>query len=153
MEQHLLDAWDRVREGRPQNPELALLAKQGKLKTNPTTVSQEAGVSRTLIGYDECRYPDVRLKIQGRKAGTEELPVRVPTDMRSINAGLREVNRTLEERLKVALSEQAAMLNRMHKLETQYNDKLEEIKRINGRAIRNPNEIVGLHIVKPDQKT
>jgi hypothetical protein len=152
MEQHLLDAWERVNEGRPQNPELALLAKKGKLKTNPTTVALEAGVSRTLIGHEKCRYLDVRLKILGKDAETEEIPVRVPTDMRTINANLREINRTLESRLKVALSNQAAVLNRMHKLETEYNDRLEEIKRINSRATRNPNEVVGLHIVKPDQK-
>jgi hypothetical protein len=59
------------------------------------------------------------------------------------------MNRILEHSLKVSLSEQAAMLNRMQTLETRYNDKLEEIKRINGRAARNPNEIVGLHFVKP----
>jgi hypothetical protein len=152
MEQHLLDAWERVNEGRPQNPELALLAKKGKLKTNPTTVALEASVSRTLIGHEKCRYLDVRLKILGKDLENEEIPVRVPTDMRTINANLREINRTLESRLKVALSNQAAVLNRMHKLETEYNDRLEEIKRINSRATRNPNEVVGLHIVKPDQK-
>jgi beta-lactamase class D len=59
------------------------------------------------------------------------------------------MNRILEHSLKVSLSEQAAMLNRMQTRETRYNEKLEEIKRINGRAARNPNEIVGLHIVKP----
>lgn len=149
MEQYLLDAWARVKEGRPNNPELALRAKQGKLRANPTTVSEEAGVSRTLIGYDDCRYPDVRRKIQGKDVAAEELPVRVPTDMRTINADLREINRTLEQRLKVSLSEQAAMLNRMQKLETEYNDKVKEIKRIRSRADRNPNEIVGLHVVKP----
>lgn len=152
MEEFLLDAWARVKEGRPENPELVLRAKQGKLKSNPTTVSLEAGVSRTLIGYDDCRYPTVRQKILGIVDEAEELPVRVPTDMRTINADLRQINRILEQRLKVSLSEQAAMLNRMQKLETEYNDKVNEIARINNRATRNPNEIVGLHIVKSSDK-
>jgi beta-lactamase class D len=82
----------------------------------------------------------------------EELSVRVPTDMRSINADLRQINRTLEQRLKIALSEQAAMLNRMHKLELEYNDKVDEIARVKARANRDPHEIVGLHVVSSKGK-
>ena len=152
MERHLLDAWARVKEGRPENPKLAVLAKQGKLKANPTTVSIEAGVSRTLIGYDKCRYPNVRQAICEKDAAADQLPVRVPTDMRAINEDLKQINRTLEQRLKVSLSEQAAMLKRMQKLETEYRDKAEEINRINSRADRNPNEVVGLHVVRPVDK-
>lgn len=148
MERHLLDAWLRVKEGRPMNEQLVGQAKKGKLKVTISSVAKEAGVSRTLIGYDGCRYSEVRRKVLG-----EELPVRVPTDMRTINADLRHVNRALEQRLKVALSEQAAMLNRMQKLETEYKDKVDEIERIVRRADRNPNEVVGLHVVKPGKKT
>jgi hypothetical protein len=145
MEQHLLDAWARVKDGKPENKQLIELAKKGKLKVNASSVAKEAGVSRTLIGYDGCRYMNVRRKILG-----EELPVRVPTDMRTINSDLRKHNQMLEASLKLALSENAAIISRMQKLGTQYDDKLEEIKRINGRAARNPNEVVGLHIVKPN---
>lgn len=149
MELYLLAAVARVKEGRPENPDLAVLAKQGKLKTNSTTVSKEAGVSRTLIGHDKCRYPNVRRAICEKDAAAEELPVRVPTDMRTTNAALRQINRILEQRLKVSLSEQAAMLSRMQKLDTEYENKADEIKRITSRADRNPNEVVGLHVVRP----
>ncbi|WP_143745630.1 hypothetical protein [Massilia sp. KIM] len=144
MEKHLIDAWERIKAGNPENPRLLELAKKGRLKASPSSVAEEAGVSRTLIGYDDCRYAAVRRKILG-----EKLPSRAPTDMRSINSSLRQLNRTLEQRLKVALSEQAAMINRIRKIELEYDDKREEIARLQARAKRNPNEIVGLHLVPP----
>lgn len=149
MEQHLLDAWQRVKDGRPQNPELIEQAKRGKLKTTPTSVAKEAGVSRTLIGYDGCRYPDVRKKVLG-KDEDKDVPVRTPTDMRTINANLREVNKVLEQRFKAVLAENAAMIVRMAQLETEYSDKVDEIQRVRARGKRDQNEIVGFHIVKPD---
>lgn len=144
MEQHLLDAWKRIEAGCPTNPQLVELAKKGKLKSTPTSVAKEAGVSRTLIGYDQCRYAMVRRQILGQKA-----LVRVATDMRSVNSDLRKINIGLEKRLKNSLSEQAAMLNRMRKLELEYDDKVDEITRVRARATRNPHEVIGLHIVRP----
>ncbi|PKB24103.1 hypothetical protein [Janthinobacterium sp. 64] len=149
MEQYLLAAVARVKEGSPENPDLAVLAKKGKLKANPTTVAKEAGVSRSLFAYKECRYPNVRRAICGKDAADDQLPIRVPTDMRAINADLKQINRILEQRLRVSISEQAAMLNRMRKLENEYHDKAAEIKRIESRADRSPNEVVGLHVVRP----
>ncbi|WP_323143565.1 hypothetical protein [Massilia phyllosphaerae] len=149
MQQHLLDALKRVEEGRPQHPKLIEQAKKGRLKVTISSVALEAGVSRTLIGFDGCRYTEVRKKILGVN---EAIPVRAPTDMRTINANLREVNKVLEQRFKMALSENAAMLIRMGKLEREYADKAEEIQRINNRGKRNQNEIVGLHIVKPGEQ-
>lgn len=148
MEQHLLEAFARLKEGQPENARLIGLSKKGRLKVTPGSVAEEAGVSRTLIGYDGCRYMNVRRKIL-----ETELPVRASTDMRSVNADLREINRILEDRLKVALSEQAAMLNRMQKLETEYNDKVEEIARIKARQSRNASEVVGLHVVRSKTDT
>ncbi|MDN2713696.1 hypothetical protein [Janthinobacterium sp. SUN120] len=120
--------------------------------SNPTTVSIEAGVSRTLIGYDKCRYRNVRQAICEKDAAADQLPVRVPTDMRAINEDLKQINRILEQRLRVSISEQAAMLNRMQKLENEYHDKAAEIKRIKSRADRSHNEVVGLHVVRPVDK-
>lgn len=148
MQQHLLDALQRVEEGRPQHPELIEQAKKGRLRVTISSVALEAGVSRTLIGFDECRYKDVRKKIRGEEED-QDVPVRAPTDMRTINANLREVNKVLEQRFKMVLSENAAMILRMGELEREYEDKADEIKRINTRGKRNQNEIVGLHIVKP----
>lgn len=152
MEQYLLDAWDRVREGRPRDPELAEQAKQRRLKANPSTVSKEAGVSRTLIGYDGCRYPEVRRKILNKDKVAEKQPVRLPSDMRAKNEELKRRNRELESQVKLLLSERVAMLNRMQKLEAEYIHKEDEINRINSRADRNPNQVAGLHILRPDKK-
>lgn len=150
MEEYLLEAWTRVKEGRPNNPRLVELRKKGRLKVTISSVAEEAGVSRTLIAFDGCRYPDVRQKILGVSPAGEDIPVRIKTNMREVNNDLREINRILEQRLKVSLSEQAAVINRMMKLEAEYDDKVGEIRRINARGKRSPNEIVGLHIVKPD---
>lgn len=144
MEEHLINAWQRIKAGHPESPRLLELAKKGRLKASPTSVAEEAGVSRTLIGFENCRYAAVRRKILG-----EKLPVRAPTDMRSINSELRQLNKSLEQRLKVSLSAQAAMLNRMRKLELEYNDKVDEIARVKARGQRKPNEIVGLHLLPP----
>jgi hypothetical protein len=130
----------------PQHPKLIEQAKKGRLKVTISSVALEAGVSRTLIGFDGCRYMEVRKKILGVN---EAIPVRAPTDMRTINANLREVNKVLEQRFKMVLSENAALLIRMGRLEREFEDKAEEIQRINNRGKRNQNEIVGLHIVKP----
>lgn len=149
MEMHLLEALKRVETGQPQNERLAELAKKGKLKVNISTVAEEADVSRTLIGYDECRYRKVRSKILGED---DDSPIQTKTDLRSINADLRQINNALEKRFKKTLSENAAMLNRMLKLEEKYNDKTSEIERINARTHPNANEIVGLRIVTDNDK-
>lgn len=72
--------------------------------SNPTTVSIEAGVSRTLIGYDKCRYPNVRQAIFEKDAAADQLPVRVPTDMRAINEDLKQINPTVISKRQKLLS-------------------------------------------------
>ena len=81
MEQHLLDAWARVRDGKPENKQLVELAQKGELKVTVLNVAKEAGVSRTLIGHDGCRYMNVRRKI------VEEPLVRVSAGSDIINRG------------------------------------------------------------------
>ncbi|GAA4255510.1 hypothetical protein GBZ26_06050 [Azospirillum formosense] len=61
IEQDFLDAIERLKDGRPQNPELREKVRKGKtVKINIATVAQEAGRARGLIGIENCRYPEVR---------------------------------------------------------------------------------------------
>ncbi|WP_152412159.1 hypothetical protein [Xanthomonas phaseoli] len=61
--QQLEDALRRLRDGEPAHPKLraSLDSKLGAGKTynlvSIANVALEAGVSRTLIGYDGCQYP------------------------------------------------------------------------------------------------
>lgn len=100
----LTDALERLISGTPRNPSLAKKARLGKLRINPSTVSLEAGCSRTLIGYDGCAYQNIRdrileLKISGPKA---------TTSFEDINRELRHENQDLREAIKVAMSRVAA---------------------------------------------
>lgn len=55
-----------VYDGCPSHEELAKLAALNKLRFNSSTVAKEAGVSRTLISGEKCRYPHIRDEIEAR---------------------------------------------------------------------------------------
>lgn len=148
MKKYLKAALDRVIAGTPNNPDLIALARKRRLKVNITNVTKEAGVSRTLIGFEDCRYPSIREEILGIK-----LPVRTKTDMRSVNADMRAHNKKLENQLEMSLSEQAALLIRISRMASQFDDKMEEHKRIQERGSRRPNEVADLKVVKSEKKT
>lgn len=147
MESLLFEALQRVREGKPQNQALAELARRRKLRVSVSSVAQEAGVSRTLIGYEGCRYPAVRTAILGVKP-----PTKNKRDLRTANANLRVNNQILEERLNLALAEQAAMLNRMRQMEAEYEDKISEFRRVYARKGRDENHIVNSNVVPIKKK-
>lgn len=142
-EKKLWEAFARIQEGKPQNPALVILAKKKKLKITVSSVAEEAGVSRTLIGHEGCRYPKIRMAILETKQ-----PMHRQSDARSVNADLRHINHLLENRLKLAVSENAALLNRMHKMEAEYEDRSEELKRIKARGNRDPNQIIGAKMLQ-----
>lgn len=60
----LREAMHRVAAGVPTNKELAKEASENRLKFTFSSVAQEAGVSRTLIGFKGCEYSDIRSEIQ-----------------------------------------------------------------------------------------
>lgn len=64
----LLAALGRLRDGRPSHPDLIRLAEKGQLKISPASVSKEARRSRTLIGMEDCRYPDIRREVLASKS-------------------------------------------------------------------------------------
>lgn len=64
----LLAALGRLRDGRPSHPDLIRLAEKGQLKISPASVSKEARRSRTLIGMEDCKYPDIRREVLASKS-------------------------------------------------------------------------------------
>lgn len=67
VETRLRQAIWNIERGTPTAPELQAAALAGRLRVSVTTVAKEAGVSRTLIGHDECPYPDVRSDVLKHK--------------------------------------------------------------------------------------
>ena len=109
VRRNLEAALQRLLDGRPRNKDLREAASRGKLRVTVAAVALEAGHSRTLIGSDECRFPDIRARIID--AGKDERqPVttvtRLANSMRARNAELRAEVQALR-------SVQAAMLARV----------------------------------------
>jgi hypothetical protein len=142
MEKRFLDAIQRLKEGNPECPELQKKAKAGKLRVGDVSaVALEAGgpdekgvwrgLSRTLIGHDNCRYPKVRGEIRKAKEGEPG-----EYDLKNINSKLREKNRQLQKTNKQLLSTCAAMRVRMNKLENAVKEKIEKLQREQNRGNR-----------------
>lgn len=61
IEQDFLDAIERLKAGRPQNPKLREKVRKGTaVKINISTVALEADHARGLIAREDCRYPEIR---------------------------------------------------------------------------------------------
>jgi hypothetical protein len=141
MEKRFLDAIERLKEGNPLCPELQKRAKAGKLRVDVSAVAREAGgpdekgiwrgLSRTLIGHDNCRYPKVREEIRKGKEGEPG-----EYDLKNVNSRLRERNRQLERMNKQLLSTCAAMRVRMNKLESAVKVEFEKLQREQHRGNR-----------------
>lgn len=106
----LEEALVRLRLGKPRNPELAELAAQGKLKVTVSTVAKEAGGSRTSIGVEDCRFPDIRARILRGESGSETRPAKGLT---AIVHRLSQENAELRRQVKELQSQQAVALARM----------------------------------------
>ncbi len=85
IEQDLLDALQRLVEGKPTHKTLKAKAQEGRLKVNASNVALEAGRSRTLIALEDCRYPKVREAVKLAQGGKKALP----TTYTQLIAGLR----------------------------------------------------------------
>lgn len=107
----LLSALARLRSGLPRNADLILLSQQGKLKINPSSVALEAGRSRTLIGMDGCRYPDVRREVLASK---DQTPLQMKRSA-ALKAMSAEIKR-LEEQITIKESALVAALLRIDQL-------------------------------------
>lgn len=106
----LEEALVRLRIGKPTNPKLAELAARGKLKVTVSTVAAEAGVSRTLVGIEDCRFPDIRKRILHGDDGKELRPAK---GLSAVVQQLRADNAELRRQVQVLRSQQAITLARM----------------------------------------
>lgn len=82
-------AFARLLIGEPATPQLKKAAEAGRLRVNIANVALEAGRSRTLIGHDNCPFPDLRRRILGVK---EEGPT-----ARQARHALKVANRRIAE--------------------------------------------------------
>ncbi len=107
--QDLSDALNRLMDGRPKNQQLKKLVREKKLKITIKSVALEAKRSRTLIGSEDCRFPDIRARIL--KAGRgEDKPV---TTVSRLAASYRAANMKLRSEIQVSQCQQALLLARL----------------------------------------
>jgi hypothetical protein len=139
VEQELLDALERLKQGRPNDPILARKAKLGILRINATTVAKEARRARTLISHDACAYPRVRAAIIAFA-----VPVAESKTLADVNRRLREDNVELRRAVKIARAEAAAMLLRMERLAKDANREVKAVQRRERRGKRDPNSVAGI---------
>ena len=91
IERDLLEALQRLIEGKPTHKTLKAKVKEGRLKVNPSNVALEAGRSRTLIGLEECRYPKVREAVKLAQGDRKALPTTYTQLIASLRADLATV--------------------------------------------------------------
>ena len=132
------DAIQRLKKGKPLNPQLLRLAKLGRLRLGPTTVAREAGCPRDYISHEGCRFPDL---YQAIKALQE--PAVEPRSLAAVNLKLRQRNRELLESIKTARTQVAAALLRMDQMAKDYDRKLSELERIQNRRGGDPTRVAG----------
>lgn len=93
----LLDAFERLKAGKPRHNTLRELALKGRQLVNIKNVALEAGVSRRLIGYEGCPYPDVRALILAYMASSPR-PAISQALVDELRGEIRELRRQLELR-------------------------------------------------------
>src|ERR1039457_1773312 len=84
VEQEILNALQRLVDGKPNHPDMIRKAKRKQLKINISNVAKEAHHSRTLISHDGCAYPRARAAVLSYSE-----PVAEPTSMAEVNRSLR----------------------------------------------------------------
>jgi len=127
IELELLAALDRLKAGVPKNRKLLILAKQNALKVNVTTVAQEAGRSRTLIGHSNCPYPHVRNRILAMRRGQGE-----PTRLQDVLANKRQETVRLKRDVQNLASHCAVLIVRAAQLQ----EKSEQLGRQVNRLVK-----------------
>jgi hypothetical protein len=126
-----LDALERLIDNKPRNPKLRRKAKLGLLKINISTVALEAGRSRTAIGTEGTKYPDVRARILAHMQPIVEINTSadVIRTLRIKNADLqRENNKLWTENANLIreIAVKATAMQRMKKISERYKKKLEK---------------------------
>lgn len=99
-EKAFTQALRRVASGLPREERNVKLAAKGKLRVTIATVAREAGRSRTLIGLEECAYPEVRKAVLKAMDGGVETNAKKPTAAELVSR-LREDKAQLENHVRV----------------------------------------------------
>lgn len=90
VQQDFFDAIDRLKDGRPQHPDLREKLRRGKaVKISFLTVAQEAGRARGLISKENCQYPEVRQRLLLETGETSSTCDEVIANLRAQVAELR----------------------------------------------------------------
>lgn len=93
----LEEAFERLVAGQPTHPDLKTKALEGKRLVNFLNVALEADVSRRLIAYEGCPYPEVRGRILAYLASAPTGQA-TPGLVKALRAEMRELQRQLELR-------------------------------------------------------
>ena len=91
IEQHFIEAINRLRESAPTHKILKKLNDEGRLKITISNVALEAGHSRTLIGMDKCKYPRVREMIKLGKNPSLGTPTTLTGLVKRLRADIAEL--------------------------------------------------------------
>ena len=145
VERELMEALQRLVEGRPASADLARKAQRGTLKINVSTVAKEATRSRTLVSHDRCAYPRVRTAILNYMS-----PPTRGSSIAEVNRRLRSENAELRRSIKLAREAMAAMVRRMECVKHEADREVLAAQRREQRGNRDPNEIAG---VQPNRIT
>lgn len=145
VEKELMDAFKRLENGIPNDPDLLKKARLKKLRINATTVAKEAGRARTLIGHDGCAYPRVRAAIKCHRN-----PVGPTTSYEDVNRSLREQNAGLRKTVLIAASRLSAMIRRMDAVDKAAAVAVKKAKRetVNKTLTSNANQVAGARLTK-----
>ncbi len=128
QERRYLEALERIKAGKPTDPDLKARAARGKLEVTISAVAKEARQSRTLIGHAGCEYPRVRDAVLAAMRLPEQPqgPARNHTEVFN---RLREEIVALQEAVKLRDSENANLVARLAQIEA-------EVERANALAER-----------------
>jgi hypothetical protein len=98
IEQDFLDAIERLKAGRPQNPVLREKVSKGKaVKINIVTVAREADRARGLIARENCRYPEIRQLVLIEAGAPEVLPRSRDDVIKKLRAEIAELRVKLSQ--------------------------------------------------------
>lgn len=139
VEEDLLAAFERLVQGRPKDRELRKAATEGRLKINVTNVAKEARRSRTLIGMDACRYPNVRERVLGFEPVTRTDRSAADTILR-----LREASASLRRERDQALAEAVAHFHARERAEREAQRWKEAFRRLRKAPLGQTGKVVEL---------
>jgi hypothetical protein len=158
------DAIQRIKAGKPEHPQFrAKIARRKTVKLNLSTVAQEAGRARTLIGRVDCEYPDIRNRIllesgvvKGNPQSPDELIDALQVRLAEANAARAAAIEHAQEHLKLrsdAEQEANQMKAHIERLKTENQRLQTENKRLKSELTRrhaNMDQMDNVLVLRPE---